>query len=144
MIIIDDKKDIVILNDESNIFINTIYKNVIERIESYIPELLIQFEKNNFDETIFFDNINILNSRLNNGIPPNILDELDLNTVSTIEEIINAAWKYRLSWEPKIFDEDGTFNKEYIDTRKNLNKLTIKAIEYINLVNNYKEYNSQG
>lgn len=142
--IIDDKKDIVILNDESNIFINTIYKNVIERIESYIPELLIQFEKNNFDETIFFDNINILNSRLNNGIPPNILDELDLNTVSTIEEIINAAWKYRLSWEPKIFDEDGTFNKEYIDTRKNLNKLTIKAIEYINLVNNYKEYNSQG
>lgn len=142
--IIDDEKDISILNNENNILINTIYENVIERIESYMHELLVQFGKNNFDETSFFDNINILNSRLKDGIPPNILDELNLNTTSTIEEIINAAWKYRLSWEPKIFEDDGTFNKEYIDTRKNLNKLTIKAIEYTNLVNNYKEYNSQG
>lgn len=141
--IVDDKKDIDMLNDESNILINTIYKNVVERIESYIPELLVQFKKDNFDETAFFDNINILNLRLQAGIPPNISDELDLNTISTIEEIINAAWKYRLSWEPKIFDEEGNFNQEYVNTRKNLNKLTIKAIEYMNLSNNYKEYISK-
>lgn len=138
--IVDDAKDIAILNEDNNILIYTIYKNVLEKIESYIPDLLVQFGKNSFDETAFFDNINILNLRLKAGIPPNILNDLDLSTISTIEEIINSAWKYRLSWEAEIFDDEGNFNQEYINTRKNLNKLTIKAIEYINLSNNYKEY----
>jgi hypothetical protein len=142
--IIDNKKDIQLLKDESNILISIIYENVIERINSYLPNLLKKFNKDNFDETKFFDNINSLNSRLQKGIPPNIIDELDLTTVSSIEEIINSAWKYRLSWESKIFDAEGNFNKEFIETRKNLNKLTIKAIEYMNLSNNYKEYISQG
>ncbi len=138
--IVDDNEDINQINS-NDILVKLIYADVLEKIESNIPYLLKLFNKDNFNEENFFNNINVLNTRLQNGIPPNIIDELNLDTVSSIEEIINAAWKYRLSWEAKIFDDNGNFNEKYIEIRKNLNKLTIKAIEYTNLMNNYKNYN---
>lgn len=139
-LIIEDNEDLNEINKDP--LIKVIYNDVLRRVESIIPSLVEKFDRKDFNEEIFFNNIEILNNRLKDGIPPNTTDELDLNKVSSMAEIINAAWKYRLSWEAKIFDDSGNFNEQYIEIRKNLNKLTIKAIEYSNLMNSYKKYNS--
>lgn len=137
--IINEKSDETkIKHSEELIF--KIYSQVIFVIEHHlINDLLIELDRSNLEENSFFNRINLLSARLENGIPPNTINDLDIKSSAKLYEIINAAWKNRLSWEPKIFDENGNFDEKYLVERKKLNQLTLKAIEYANLS---KEYNN--
>lgn len=137
--IINKTSDLERMEAEDNLtFI--IYTQVTTIINnSLLNKLLIDLDRNNFNEDEFFDRINKLSIRLKHCIPPNTTNDLDINSNADLYEIINSAWKNRLSWEPKIFDNDGNFNEKYLHERKKLNKLTLKAIEYANLT---KEYNN--
>jgi hypothetical protein len=68
------------------------------------------------------------------------INDLDINANASLDEIINSAWKNRLSWEAEIFDDEGNFNEKYLYERKKLNKLTLKAIEYANLTKEYNDF----
>jgi len=122
-------------NEHEGIF--HIFNNAYNYLQTLYDAMLLEFDKNNFDEIKFFEHVNKLTQRLEQGIPPNIIDELDITTNATLCEILNAAWKYRISWENTIFDDDGNFNEEYLLKRKKLNQLTNKAIEYCDLTDSY-------
>jgi len=136
--IISETNDIENMKKNKNIF--DIFSNAEQYIESIFSQIIKDLGKDRLDEKTFFSHVDTLSQRLSNGIPPNIIDDLDINTNATLCEIINASWKYRISWESKIFDDDGEFNEEYLSERKKLNQLTNKAIEYSDLANKYKKF----
>lgn len=126
-------------NMKINKYIFDIFNSVEGYIESLFPQIIKDLDEDGLDEKTFFNNVDVLSQRLANGIPPNIINDLDVNTNATLCEIINASWKYRISWEAEIFDENGNFNEHYLNERKKLNQLTNKAIEYSDLTNKYKK-----
>ena len=138
--IINKTSDLDRMKIENNLtFI--IYTQVTTIIDNtLLNKLLIDLDRNNFNEDKFFDRINKLSIRLKNCIPPNTTNDLDINANASLDEIINSAWKNRLSWEAEIFDDEGNFNEKYLYERKKLNKLTLKAIEYANLTKEYNDF----
>lgn len=138
--IVNEKSDETKIKDYDELTFR-IYSQVIYVIENHLlTKLLAELDRTSLNEKDFFSRIHKLSKRLENGIPPNTTNDLDINSCAKLYEIINAAWKSRLSWEPKIFDENGNFDEKYVLERKKLNQLTLKAIEYANLTKEYNKF----
>jgi hypothetical protein len=85
-----------------------------------------------------YKNMCPLIERLENGIPPNGIDNNVNERINAAAfEIINAAWLHRLSWETKIIEADKSFNEESFKLRDRLNNLTLKAVEYSDIESEY-------
>lgn len=79
--------------------------------------------------------------RLDIGIPPNAHEEILSDRVpATIVEIINAAWFHKITWKEKVFSKEGVFNENVLNKRDRMNRLTLKAIEYADIEDDYRKY----
>lgn len=133
--IIENQKDI----NAMSLDVSSVFKNATAYIESIYGDILHELRIESFNETKFTENIKILTDRLQNGLTPNILDDLKISSNATLCEILNTAWQYRISWEGSIFNEQNEFNEIYLKKRRTLNQLTNKAIEFADLTNLYKK-----
>ncbi|CUV65339.1 hypothetical protein BN3087_280010 [Sulfurovum sp. enrichment culture clone C5] len=125
---------------KSDEILSALFKNVYDHVVSKQEEIYKHFSKNNFNKDDFFKKIELLSDRLTRGIPPNTTNDLDSTKNATLCEILNAAWKERISWESGIFDGDGSFKNESLKKRTKLNDLTNKAIEFSELQASYLEF----
>jgi len=90
--------------------------------------------------TELFENLPYLIERLENGIIPNAKEEnINCRASASFAEIINSAWFYWLSKQEPVFSEDGSFNDEVYKARVRMNNLSLKAIEYSQLEQRYRE-----
>lgn len=138
--IIDNQNDVEKMKVSSlpyQVFV--IFENVVSYIISQYDVVLCDLRTESFDEAKFIENIKILTNRLQKGLTPNMLLDLNIESNATLCEILNTAWQHRISWEGNIFNEDSSFNESYLKERKKLNQLTNKAIEFSDLTNQYKK-----
>ena len=56
----------------------------------------------------------------------------------SLVEIINAAWFHRVSWENNIFIDGCRFNNDILELRNRMNRLTLKAIEFADIEDDYQ------
>lgn len=135
--IINKQSDIKAM--ESDEILSALFKNVYDHVVSKREDIYKDFAKTSFDKKAYFNRIDMLAKRLSGGIPPNTTNDLDSAENATLCEILNAAWKERISWESGIFDDDGSFKNESLKKRTKLNDLTNKAIEFSELQASYLE-----
>ncbi len=77
--------------------------------------------------------------RLDFEIPPNAYEpSINDREPAKLVEIINASWFHKISWEDAIFTGEGTFNKDMVNKRDKMNRLTLKAIEFAELEEKYR------
>jgi hypothetical protein len=132
--IVDDKQN---MNGRMSPEIKIIFENVTSYILSILDDVLKELRVESFDEIRFIENIKILTDRLQKGLVPNMLDDLNITSNATLCEILNTAWQYRISWEGNIFNQKDKFEEIYLKERKKLNQLTNKAVEFSDLTNQY-------
>lgn len=81
--------------------------------------------------------LSVLIERLDSGIPPNAIEKtLDDRTRVRLVHIINAAWYAKLS-RLEVAVVDGRLDADALKARSRRNRLTIKAIQFADLADEY-------
>lgn len=122
-----------------NPILSIAYKQVLNDISVATEEFRSKLSGNLITPESLYRYLPHLIERLNNGITPNAYEPSveDRKTVSIVE-IINAAWFHRVSWEDNIFIDGGIFNKDILELRNRMNRLTLKAIEFADIEDDYQ------
>ncbi len=88
---------------------------------------------------LLYEKLHHLVERLDFEIPPNAYEpSINDREPAKLVEIINASWFHKISWEDAIFTDEGTFNKDMVNKRDKMNRLTLKAIEFAELEEKYR------
>jgi len=114
-------------------FIIEIAYDWFERSLEEIKEYIIQRCKSKSmvgEPAIFWENIcSLANKRLENDLPPNIVDDVNgYIKPSPIEAILNSAWLFRLAKIP-CFPNSTDDIEDYQNVRNKLDRLTLRALE---------------
>jgi hypothetical protein len=80
------------------------------------------------------ETIGPLIQRLEAGLPP---DEVAPGQYATLPQILNAAWFFRVGCSPRQTDSAITESKAF---KERVNRLTLKAIETVELARGYSEW----
>lgn len=111
--------------------LKTVYKEIDKNVSEAKEIFYKHLEYKVIKPSALYKKLPHLIDRINNKIPPNAYeDSISNREPATIVEIINAVWFHKISWEDKIFHDDGSFNKDICKDRDRMNRLTLKAIEY--------------
>ncbi len=138
------KKITQIENDKNIIEKDQILKIAYKEIFKHIDKAKAIFRNTLKDSAVkstdLYRNLPHLIERLDIGIPPNAQEEIISERVpATIVDIINAAWFHKITWKDKVFNETGVFNEKILINRDIMNRLTLKAIEYADIEDDYRK-----
>jgi hypothetical protein len=126
-----DKKEI-----EDDAYTKIAYVEIEQDLQEAKPRL--RKELSSLISTEFYDRLPHLVERLELGIPPNAWEiSIDERQAATVLEIINAAWFHKLSWSDSMFDKIGNAESDIYKKRSRMNRLTLKALEYAFIENEY-------
>lgn len=82
----------------------------------------------------------ILVERLDTKVPPNAIETtLGDSSTATFAEILNAAWFQKVA-RPAFDQDSDSFLPDAVDERNLMNNLTLKAIEFATLANDYASW----
>ncbi len=92
-----------------------------------------------------YKNIDKLLIRLENDVPPNAIEyKLNERIIPSIAEIINAAWFFKIAKIDnilnQIYHDESTIRVNTFVKKQNLNRLTLKAIEYSFIDKDYQNF----
>lgn len=129
--------------DRETIEKDEVLKIVYAEIDKDIIEAKKVFSEELKEKTVksqdLYKRLHHLIKRLDNGIPPNAFENsINDREPASMVEIINAAWFHKISWEDQIFKTDGSFNEDICKKRDIMNRLTLKAIEYADIEEKYR------
>jgi len=138
------KKIVEVEDDKKRIEDNPILKIAYREIYSHISDAKDIFHDQLKDSIVkshdLYTKLPHLIKRIDLGIPPNAHEEnIDEREPATLIEIINAVWFHKITWEDRVFDEKGVFNEDIIMKRDRMNRLTLKAIEYADIEDDYRK-----
>lgn len=120
--------------------LKTVYKEIDKNISEAKEIIYKDLERKVIKPSVLYKRLPYLIDRINNKIPPNAYeDSISNSETATIVEIINAVWFHKISWEDKIFNDDGSFNKDICKDRDRMNRLTLKAIEYADVQKEFRD-----
>ncbi len=133
---------------ESNPILRLAYSRIAEDLKAGTTYFFEDKELKLKDEFVTSDqlyrNLGHLIERLEHEIPPNAIEKsVNDRRPADLVEIINAAWFYKISCHESILDGDKKFRGNSYVWRDRLNNLTLKAIEYSDIEQDYLARNGK-
>lgn len=122
-----------------NPILSIVYEQVLNDISAATEEFRSKLSGNSITPETLYRYLPHLIERLNNGITPNAYEPSVKHRKNvSIVEIINAAWFHRVSWVNNIIFDGDRFNKNVLELRNRMNRLTLKAIEFADIEEDYQ------
>ena len=119
------------------------YDSIDESIP-HVETFLRQNYVNSFlDREKLYKQVYPLVERLQLKLPPNAVEVSPYDSqAADLEAILNAAWFYRIAFLERPFHE-GKFDEDFQSDYEILNALTLKAIEYSHIQQNFNKWQSE-
>lgn len=138
---VNKNTDLKIINQD--IILNIVYKLIKEANHNLLPFIEKSIRKHIINPSKLYDHLPLLINRIDNGIPPNVIEYSNKRKlVASLVEIINAAWVYKICWNDRYIINN-KYNEKVFDKRNILNRLILKSIEYSYIEKKYNNISNE-